>query len=131
MSMSDPLADMFTRVLNGQRAGKKQVSLPSSKLKVAVCEVLKNEGYIETYTTTQAESKAVLEISLKYYKGVPVIDTLKRVSKPGKRVYNSSNDLPTVLGGLGVAIVSTSKGLMSDKTAREQGHGGEVLCLVS
>lgn len=131
MSMSDPLADMFTRLLNGQKAGKKQVSLPSSKLKKSVCEVLKSEGYIEAYTVTEVEGKPVLEISLKYYKGVPVIDTLKRVSKPGKRIYKASDEIPSVMGGLGVAIVSTSKGLMSDKAAREQGQGGEVLCLVS
>lgn len=129
--MSDPLADMFTRLLNGQKAGKKQVSLPSSKLKKSVCEVLKSEGYIEAYTVTEVEGKPVLEISLKYYKGVPVIDTLKRVSKPGKRIYKASDEIPSVMGGLGVAIVSTSKGLMSDKAAREQGQGGEVLCLVS
>jgi small subunit ribosomal protein S8 len=131
MSMSDPLADMFTRILNGQAAGKKQVGMPSSKLKVAICNVLLSEGYIESYTVSEVEEKSHLDITLKYYKGVAVIDSLKRVSRPGKRVYKSSREIPNVLGGLGIAIVSTSKGLMTDKVAKEQGYGGEVMCLVS
>jgi small subunit ribosomal protein S8 len=131
MSMSDPLADMFSRIMNGQAAGKKDITLPSSKAKVAVCKVLKEEGYVEDYRVVQDGTKTQLAISLKYYRGVPVIEYLTRVSKPGRRIYKSKEDLPTVLGGLGVAIVSTSKGVMTDKNAREQGHGGEVLCLVS
>lgn len=131
MSMTDPLADMFTRIMNGQAAGKKEVTLPSSTAKVAVCKVLKEEGYIEDYRVSAKERKADLTIALKYYKGVPVIEYFKRVSKPGRRIYKSKDQLPTVLGGLGIAIVSTPKGLMTDKNAREHGHGGEVLCLVS
>jgi len=131
MSMTDPLADMFTRIMNGQAAGKKEVLLPSSNAKVAVCRVLKEEGYIEDFRVAENGKKTELNVSLKYYKGVPVIEYLKRVSKPGRRIYKSKDHLPTVLGGLGVAIVSTPKGLMTDKDAREQGHGGEVLCLVS
>ncbi len=131
MSMSDPLADMFSRVMNGQAAGKKDITLPSSKAKVAVCKVLKDEGYIEDYRVAQSDNRTQLMISLKYYKGVPVIEYLTRVSKPGRRIYKAKDELPSVLGGLGVAIVSTSKGVMTDKNAREQGHGGEVLCLVS
>lgn len=131
MSMSDPLADMFSRIMNGQAAGKKDVTLPSSKVKVAICKVLKEEGYIEDYQVVQTPGKTDLTISLKYFKGVPVIEYLSRVSKPGRRIYKPKEDLPSVLGGLGVAIVSTSKGVMTDKNAREQGHGGEVLCLVS
>jgi small subunit ribosomal protein S8 len=131
MSMSDPLADMFCRIMNGQAAGKKGISLPSSKAKVAVCKVLKDEGYIEDYSVTADGKKAVLSISLKYFKGTPVIEYLTRVSKPGRRTYKSSDEIPKVLAGLGIAIVSTPKGVMTDKSAREQGHGGEVLCLVS
>jgi len=131
VSITDPLADLLTRVRNGQSANKTQVSMPSSKLKVSVCRVLKQEGYIEDYSVTTHESKAVLDIALKYYKGLPVIESIPRVSKPGRRVYKGSGDLPSVLGGFGIAIISTSKGLMTDKEAREGGHGGEVLCTVS
>ncbi len=131
MSMTDPLADMFTRIINGQAAGKKEVSLPSSKVKLAVSQVLKEEGYIEDCKLVDANGKSELLISLKYYQGVPVIAQLKRVSKPGLRIYKGKDELPSVLGGLGISIISTSKGVMSDKRAREQGHGGEVLCLVS
>ena len=131
MSMTDPLADMFCRIMNGQTAGKNEVSLPSSNVKVSVCRVLKDEGYIDDYSVASSESKAELTVKLKYYKGTPVIDYLKRVSKPGCRVYKSKDELPTVLAGLGVAIVSTPKGVMTDRQAREQGQGGEVLCLVS
>jgi small subunit ribosomal protein S8 len=131
MSMTDPLADMFTRIMNGQAAGKMEVILPSSTAKVAVCKVLKDEGYIEDFRVAENGNKAELTISLKYYRGAPVIEYLKRVSKPGRRIYKSKDQLPTVLGGLGVAIISTPKGVMTDKSAREHGHGGEVLCLVS
>lgn len=131
MSMTDPLADMFTRIINGQAAGKKEVSLPASKVKFAVSQVLKDEGYIEDAKLVDEEGKSRLIISLKYFRGVPVISQLKRVSKPSRRIYKAKEDIPSVLGGLGVAIVTTSKGVMTDKQAREQGHGGEVLCLVS
>ncbi len=131
MSMTDPLADMFTRIINGQAAGKKEVSLPASKVKLAVGQVLKEEGYIEDCKVVAAGGKSELVISLKYFKGVPVIAQLKRASKPGLRVYRDKEAIPSVLGGLGISIVSTSKGVMTDKRAREQGHGGEVLCLVS
>lgn len=131
MSISDPLADLLTRIRNGQAANKPTVSMPSSKLKVAVCQVLKEEGYIEDYSTRDVENhKVLLDVALKYYQGKPVIEAIQRVSKPGRRVYKAADDLPKVLGGFGVAIVSTSRGLMSDKAARAQGHGGEVLCTV-
>ena len=132
MSITDPLADLLTRVRNGQSANKTQVSMPSSKLKVSVCRVLKQEGYIEDYAVKETENnKSVLDVSLKYYQGQPVIESIQRVSKPGRRVYKGASDLPKVLGGFGVAIISTSSGLMTDKEAREGGHGGEVLCTVS
>jgi small subunit ribosomal protein S8 len=131
MSMSDPLADMFSRIMNGQAAGKKEISLPSSKVKVSVCKVLKDEGYIEDYSVASEASKSVLAITLKYFKGAPVIEYLTRVSKPSRRIYKGSGEIPSVIGGLGIAIVSTSKGVMTDRSARESGHGGEVLCLVS
>lgn len=131
MSMSDPLADLFSRIMNGQAAGKKDITLPSSKVKAAVCKVLKDEGYIENFVVNQNGNKTELFVSLKYFKGVPVIEYLQRVSKPGRRIYKAKDELPTVLGGLGVAIVSTSKGVMTDRNAREQGQGGEVLCTVS
>ncbi len=131
MSMTDPLADMFTRIINGQSAGKKEVTLPASRVKFAVSQVLKDEGYIEDSKLVAVDGKSQLVISLKYFKGVPVIAQLKRVSKPSRRIYKTKDEIPTVLGGLGVSIVTTSKGVMTDKNAREQGHGGEVLCLVS
>jgi small subunit ribosomal protein S8 len=132
MSITDPLADLLTRIRNGQSANKPTVSMPSSKLKVSVCRVLKQEGYIEDYAVKELENhKSVLDIALKYYQGRPVIETIQRVSKPGRRVYKGADDLPKVLGGFGVAIISTSRGLMTDKEAREGGHGGEVLCTVS
>jgi small subunit ribosomal protein S8 len=131
MSMTDPLADMFTRITNGQAAGKKEVVLPYSKVKFAVSQVLKEEGYIEDSKQISVDGKPQLVIALKYYKGVPVISQLRRVSKPGRRIYKSKDEIPKVLGGLGISIVTTSKGVMTDKCAREQGHGGEVLCLVS
>jgi small subunit ribosomal protein S8 len=131
MSVTDPLADMITRIRNGQASGKTEVKIPSSKLKIAVCQVLKEEGYIEGYSVDGNSEKPELSVILKYYKGRPVIERLQRVSKPGRRVYEARNNLPVVLGGFGVAIVSTSKGVMTDRAARESGHGGEVLFLVS
>jgi small subunit ribosomal protein S8 len=131
MSMTDPLADMITRIRNGQAAGKTEVTMPSSKLKVSVCRVMKDEGYIEDYSVKDNVGKAELTVTLKYYKGQPVIESLQRVSKPGRRVYSSRDRLPAVLGGLGISIISTSKGVMTDREAREGGHGGEVLCVVS
>lgn len=131
MSMTDPLADMFTRIINGQAAGKNEVSCPASKLKLAVSQVLKQEGYIENCRMTEVNGKSQIVISLKYYKNVPVITQIKRVSKPGRRVYKTKEQIPKVMGGLGIAILTTSNGVMTDKLAREQGHGGEVLCFVS
>ncbi|MBP1152940.1 30S ribosomal protein S8 [Methylocaldum gracile] len=129
--MTDPLADMIIRIRNGQAAGKNEVVMPSSNVKIAVCRVLKDEGYITDYQVSQDAGKASLCVQLKYYKGQPVIEQFERVSKPGRRIYRSKDKLPLILGGLGTAIVSTSKGVMTDKDAREGGHGGEVLCLVS
>ena len=131
MSMSDPLADMFARIVNGQAAGKVEVRFPSSKVKYAVSQVLKEEGYIDECEQVEIDGKKQIVISLKYYQGVPVIAQLQRVSKPGKRIYKNKEKIPTVLGGLGVCIVTTSNGVMTDKNARAQGHGGEVLCFVS
>lgn len=130
MSMTDPIADMLTRIRNGQSAGKKSVSLPSSKLKVAIAQVLKDEGYITNFATEVNEGHAVMSIVLKYHNGVPVIENVKRISRPGLRIYKSKDELPKVLGGLGIAVVSTSKGVMTDKAARASGHGGEVICTV-
>lgn len=131
MSMSDPVADMLTRIRNGQQAGKVQVSMPASSLKAAIAQVMKDEGYIADFKVEEQEgNKRNLVVSLKYYDGKPVIAKLKRVSRPGLRVFRGKDEIPTVLGGLGVAIVSTSKGVMSDRAAREAGHGGEVLCTV-
>lgn len=131
MSMQDPIADMLTRVRNGQSAGKKVVSMPSSKVKVSIAEVLKQEGYIADHTRTDDGGKAELSIELKYHQGSPVISMIKRVSRPGLRIYKKSTELPRVLDGLGVAIVSTSKGVMTDRAARKLGYGGEVLCILS
>ena len=129
--MTDPIADMLTRIRNGQRAGKVSVSMPSSKLKQSIANVLKAEGYIADYSEVEEEGKPSLSVALKYYDGQPVIDTLKRISRPGLRIYKATDELPKVMGGLGVAIVSTSKGVMSDRAARAAGEGGEVLCYVS
>jgi small subunit ribosomal protein S8 len=129
--MTDPIADMLTRIRNGQKARKVSVAMPSSTAKVAVAKVLKDEGYITGYETEDSGAKAELTVELKYFEGTPVIERVQRVSKPGLRVYRGKEDLPKVLGGLGVAIVSTSAGVMSDRQAREQGIGGEVLCVVS
>lgn len=130
MSMHDPISDMLTRIRNAQRANKASVSMPSSKLKVAIAKVLKEEGYIEDFIVS-AEIKATLEIQLKYYAGQPVIERIQRVSRPGLRVYKGSNDIPSVMNGLGVVIVSTSKGVMTDRKARANGIGGELLCVVA
>lgn len=131
MSMTDPIADMLTRIRNGQSAEKEQVEMPSSKLKVAIAEVLKDEGYIADYRVSDAEGKPRLTVVLKYFQGHPVIERLERVSKPGLRIYRGKNDMPKVVGGLGIAIVSTSHGVMTDSAARAAGHGGEVLCTVA
>ncbi len=131
MSMTDPIADLLTRIRNGQRARKTAVTMPSSTAKVAVARVLKDEGYIGDYRVSEDGAKASLEIDLKYFEGEPVIEKIRRVSKPGLRVYRGKDELPTVIGGLGVAIVSTSKGVMSDRQARSDGVGGEVICIVS
>ena len=129
--MTDPIADMLTRIRNGQRAGKVSVSMPSSKLKASIAQVLKDEGYIADFNTSDEAGKSVMSVDLKYYDGQPVIENLKRISRPGLRIYKSNGELPKVQGGLGVAIVSTSKGVMSDRAARAAGEGGEVLCTVS
>jgi small subunit ribosomal protein S8 len=128
--MTDPIADMFTRIRNGQSAAKTAVTMPSSKLKVAIANLLKEEGYISEYSVS-ADAKPQLEVELKYHEGKEVIDTIKRVSRPGLRVYKGANDIPQVLAGMGVAIVSTSKGLMSDRAARKAGLGGEILGFVA
>jgi small subunit ribosomal protein S8 len=131
MSMHDPIADMLTRIRNGQARVKISVTMPSSKLKVAVAAILKEEGYINGYQFDEDKSKKTLTVELKYFDGKPVIEMLKRASKPSLRSYRSHNDLPKVLGGLGTAIISTSKGVMTDKSARAQGIGGEILCYVA
>lgn len=131
MSMSDPVADLLTRVRNAQNASKAQVQIPSSQLKVAIANVLKQEGYIEDVNVIDVDKKPVLSITLKYYQGEPVIAMLKRVSRPGLRQFKGRDDLPQVMDGLGVAIISTSKGVMTDRQAREAGHGGEVICYVA
>jgi len=128
--MQDPIADMFTRIRNGQAARKVAVKMPSSKVKAAICELLKAEGFITDYTVS-GDVKKELEVTLKYFQGKEVIDSIQRVSRPGLRVYKGRNDLPKVLGGLGVAIVSTSKGIMSDRAARKAGMGGEILGYVA
>lgn len=131
MSMSDPIADMLTRIRNAQMAEKITVAMPSSKLKVALAKVLQDEGYVDGFKVTTDGGKSTLEIGLKYYADRPVIEKLQRVSRPGLRIYKGSQDIPHVMNGLGVAIVSTSKGLMTDRKARANGIGGEVLCIVA
>lgn len=131
MSMTDPIADMLTRIRNAQQANKVDVSMPSSKVKVSIAEVLKEEGYVSAFNVNEVEGKATLTVTLKYFEGKAVISEINRVSRPGLRVYKSANELPRVVGGLGVAIVSTSKGVMADRKARALGQGGEVLCAVS
>lgn len=130
MSMHDPISDMLTRIRNAQRANKASVAMPSSKLKIAIAKVLKEEGYVEDFAVS-ADAKPTLEIQLKYYAGRPVIERIQRVSRPGLRVYKGSNDIPSVMNGLGVVIVSTSQGVMTDRKARANGVGGELLCVVA
>ena len=129
MTMQDPIADLLTRIRNAQLAGHESVLIPHSKLKCEIIRVLKEEGYIETYRVTD-DVKPLIEVTLKYSKGVPVIEKLRRVSRPGLRIYKDSDNVPTVNGGLGVAIVSTNKGVMTDRSARKEGVGGEVICTV-
>jgi small subunit ribosomal protein S8 len=131
MSMSDPVADMLTRIRNAQQSEKLSVVMPASKLKAAIAKVLKDEGYIEDYAVRNQDGKNHLDISLKYYAGRPVIEKIERVSRPGLRIYKPSTQIPVVMNGLGVAIVSTSKGVMTDRKARGMGVGGEVLCIVA
>lgn len=131
MTMTDPIADMLTRIRNAQRNQKARVVMPASKMKVAIATVLRNEGYIGGFAVDQEGSKSLLTIDLKYYQGKPVISTLKRVSRPGLRIYSGRDEVPKVMGGLGIAVVSTSAGVMTDRAARAAGHGGEVVCFVS
>lgn len=131
MSMTDPIADMLTRIRNAQMAEKLTVTMPSSKIKLAIAKVLHNEGYIESFSVNSEKTVPSLEIELKYYAGRPVIEKIERVSRPGLRIYRGREDLPRVMNGLGIAIVSTPKGVMTDKSARQANVGGEVLCLVA
>ena len=130
MSMQDPIADLLTRIRNGQAAGKVSVSLPSSKQKLAIANLLVKEGYIAS-AKESGDVKTVLEIELKYYEGKPVVEMIQRVSRPGLRVYKKCRDLPRIMNGLGIAVISTSKGLMTDRAARKDGLGGEVICYVA
>ena len=131
MSMSDPIADLLTRIRNAQSVNKTTVAMPSSKLKVAIARVLKEEGYIEDFAVADQGGKPELRIELKYYAGRPVIERIERVSRPGLRIYRGKSEIPTVMNGLGVAIVSTPKGVMTDRKARAPGTGGEILCYVA
>ena len=131
MSMSDPISDMLTRIRNAQMASKASVAMPSSKVKIAIAQVLKDEGYVEDFGVTPNDGKPILEIGLKYYAGRPVIERIDRVSRPGLRVYRGADNIPPVMNGLGVAIVSTPKGVMTDRKARASHVGGEVLCVVA
>jgi small subunit ribosomal protein S8 len=131
MSMTDPIADLLTRIRNGQTAGKTEVSMAASKLKAAIAKVLRDEGYVADFRLSSDTGKPMLVIGLKYYEGRPVIDRLERVSRPGLRIYRGKDELPKVLGGMGTVIVSTPQGVMTDKQARSIGQGGEVLCIVA
>lgn len=131
MSMSDPISDMLTRIRNAQMAEKLSVGMPSSKLKVAIAEVLKDEGYVDGFIVNKNDGKPTLQIALKYYAGRPVIERIDRVSRPGLRIYKGAEEIPRVMNGLGVAIVSTPKGVMTDRKARASNVGGEVLCIVA
>ena len=131
MSMQDPVADMLTRIRNGQAAGKASVRIPASKLKKAIAIVLKDEGYIQDFAVAENGGKPEMTVELKYFQGEPVIDSIQRVSRPGLRIYRGKDDLPKVRGGLGIAIISTSQGLMSDRAARKAGQGGEVVAFVA
>ncbi|USD37851.1 MULTISPECIES: 30S ribosomal protein S8 [Ferrimonas] len=130
MSMQDPIADMLTRIRNGQAANKVAVKMPSSKLKAAVADVLKKEGYIVDFAVS-GDVKPELEVTLKYFEGKPVVEKLERVSRPGLRIYKKKDELPKVMGGLGIAVVSTSQGVMTDRAARKLGMGGEIVCYVA
>jgi small subunit ribosomal protein S8 len=130
MSMNDPIADMLTRIRNAQQMEKVDVSMPSSKVKIAIAKVLKDEGYIEDFAIRADDGKPTLQVQLKYYAGRPVIERIDRISRPGLRVYRGREDLPKVMNGLGIAIVSTSRGVMTDRKARDTGIGGEVICTV-
>ena len=129
--MTDPIADMLTRIRNGQSANKVEVAMPSSRLKRAIAKVLLDEGYIKGFSEKEEDKKPVLTVDLKYYEGMPVIAMISRASRPGLRLYKGKDDLPSIQNGLGVAIISTSKGVMSERQARAAGEGGEVLCVVS
>ena len=131
MSMQDPIADMFTRIRNGQQAGKVRVVMAMSRQREAIARVLKRQGYVRDFSVEEIDGKSQLAIVLKYFEGRPVIETLKRISRPGRRVYKRKHELPKVMDGLGIAIISTSKGLMTDHQARAAGHGGEVVCIVA
>lgn len=131
MSVNDPIGDMLTRIRNALAMRKAEVRMPSSKQRVAIAQVLKNEGYIQDFAVSREGEKATLAIVLKYFEGKPVIQSLKRVSRPGRRIYEAQSELPKVNGGLGIAIVSTSGGIMTDRAARAAGHGGEVLCTIN
>ena len=132
MSLQDPVADMLTRIRNGQAAGRLRVSMPSSKLKTSIAAVLRDEGYVQDFETAEDDrGHAVLSVRLKYHEGRPVIASIDRVSRPGLRIYRGKRDLPVVMGGLGIAVVSTSRGVMADRAARAEGLGGEVLCTVT
>ena len=131
MSMSDPIADMLTRIRNAQLAEKLSVTMPSSRVKASIAQVLKDEGYIEDFKVRDENGRSILEVALKYYAGEPVIEKIERVSRPGLRIYKGRDDIPKIMNGLGIAIVSTSKGVMTDRKARATGIGGEVLCIVA
>jgi small subunit ribosomal protein S8 len=131
MSQQDPISDMLTRIRNAHGARKQQVTMPSSTRKVALAQLLKDEGYIGEFSVADHDGKADLTIELKYFEGKPVIESIQRVSRPGLRTYRAKDELPTVIGGLGIAVVSTSRGLMTDRAARAQGVGGEIVCYVS
>jgi len=131
MSMSDPIADMLTRIRNGQQARKVSVSMPAAKLKSSVAQVLKDQGYIGEFATSDESGKPTLTVSLKYFDGKPVIDKVKRISRPGLRQYSAADAIPEVLGGLGISVVSTSHGVMTGKEAKAKGYGGEIICTVS
>lgn len=131
MSMSDPIADMLTRIRNGQQARKVSVSMPAAKLKSSIAKVLESEGYIGSFSTADEAGKPTLSINLRYFDGKPVIDNIKRISRPGLRSYCSAGSVPTVMGGLGIAVVSTSHGVMTGKEASAKGYGGEIICTVS
>jgi len=130
MSMSDPIADMLTRIRNGQAVGKTAVTMPGTKVKAAIATVLKDEGYISDFSVADVDGKSELSIELKYFQGKPVMEMIKRVSRPGLRIYKGRDELPKVRGGLGIAIISTSKGVMTERAARAAGHGGEVIAYI-